>query len=99
MYVCIYVYMYIYNMYIYIYIFILNSGFARFYMLPKIYKRSHNVPGRPVISNYIKDTNHFLKKLKELGSLPKNAILSYVLMLLAYILISHMRILPQLENT
>ena len=24
---------------------------------------------------YIKDTNHFLKKLQELGSLPKNAIL------------------------
>ena len=69
-------------------------------MLPKIHKRLHNVPGRPVISNcgyytenissfldyhlkplakkvesYIKDTNHFLKKLKELGSLPKNAIL------------------------
>ena len=73
-------------------------------MLPKIYKRLHNVPGRPVISNcryytenispfldyhlqplakkvesYIKDTNHFLKKLKELSSLPKNAILCTVI--------------------
>ena len=27
------------------------------------------------VESYIKDTNHFLKKLKELGSLPKNAIL------------------------
>ena len=77
-----------------------DPKFARFYLLPKIHKRLHNVPGRPVISNcgyytenispfldyhlkplakkvetYIKDTNHFLKKLKELGSLPKKAIL------------------------
>ena len=27
------------------------------------------------VESYIKDTNHFLKKLKELGSLPKNVIL------------------------
>ena len=26
------------------------------------------------VESYIKDTNHLLKKLKELGSLPKNAI-------------------------
>ena len=77
-----------------------DPKFSRFYLLPKILKRLHNVSGRPVISNcsyctknissfldyhlqplakkvelYIKDTNHFLKKLKELGSLPKNAIL------------------------
>ena len=82
------------------YFFNKDPKFARFYLLPKIRKRLHNVPGRPVISNcgyytenissfldyhlkplakkvesYIKDTNHFLKKLKELGSLPKNAIL------------------------
>ena len=82
------------------YFFNKDPKFARFYLLPKIHKRLHNVPGRPVISNcgyytenissvldyhlnplakkvesYIKDTNHFLKKLKELGSLPKNAIL------------------------
>ena len=25
--------------------------FARFYQLPKMHKRLHNVPGRPVISN------------------------------------------------
>ena len=82
------------------YFFNKDPKFARFYLLPKIHKRLHNVPGRPVISNcgyytenissfldyhlqplakkvesYIKDTNHFLKKLQELGSLPKNAIL------------------------
>ena len=82
------------------YFFNKDRKFARFYLLPKIHKRLHNVPGRPVISNcgyytenissfldyhlkplakkvesYIKDTNHFLKKLKELGRLPKNAIL------------------------
>ena len=82
------------------YFFIKDPKFARFYLLPKIDKRLHNVSGRPVISNcgyytenilsfldhylqplakkvesYIKDTNHFLEKLKELGGLPKNAIL------------------------
>ena len=82
------------------YFFNKDPKFARFYLLPKIHKRLHNVPGRPVISNcgyytenissfldyhlqplakkvesYIKDTNHFLKKLKELGSLPENGIL------------------------
>ena len=74
--------------------------FATFYLLPKIYNRLHNVPGRSVISNcgfytenissfldyhlqplaqkvksYIKDTNHFLNKIKKLGSLPDGAIL------------------------
>ena len=67
--------------------------------ITKIHKRLHNVPSRPVISNYgyyrenissfldyhlqplakkvesyIKDTNHFLKELQELGSLLKNPI-------------------------
>ena len=66
-----------------------DRKFPRFYLLPKIQKRLHDVPGRPVISNcglytenissfldyhlqtlaqklksYIKDTNHFLSKLK-----------------------------------
>ena len=77
-----------------------DPKFARFYLLPKINKRLHNVPGRPVISNcgfytenissfldyhlqplaqnvrsYIKDTNHFLNKIKKLGSLPDGVIL------------------------
>ena len=79
-----------------------DPKFARFYFLPKIHKRLHNVPVGPVISTcghytenilsfldyhlqplakqvelYIRNTNHFLKikKLKELGSLPKYAIL------------------------
>ena len=82
------------------YFFVKDPKFARFYLLPKIHKRLHDVPGRPVISNcgfytenissfldfhlqplaqkvksYIKDTNHFLKKIKELGHLPEGAIL------------------------
>ena len=58
---------YINDIYIYIYIYIRLRGdlssvtlnyfvvedpkVARFYLLPKIHKRLHNVPGRPVISN------------------------------------------------
>ena len=82
------------------YFFNKNPKFSRFYLLPKIHKRLHNVPGSPVnsdcgyytenissfldyhlqppakkVESYIKDTNHFLKKLKELGSSPINAIL------------------------
>ena len=85
------------------YFFKKDLKFAIFYLLPKIHKRLHNVPGRPVISNcgyymvkilsfldyhlqplarkvesYNTDKNHFLRKLKELGSFRKNAILSGV---------------------
>ena len=96
------------------YFFNKDPKFARFYLLPKIHKRLHNVPRRPVISNcayytenilsflyyhlqplakkfesYIKDTNHFVKKLQELGSLPKNVILCTIDLLGLYPCITH----------
>ena len=40
-----------------------DPKFARFYLLPKIHKRLHDVPGRPVISNcgyYTKNISAFL---------------------------------------
>ena len=40
-----------------------DPKFARFYLLPKINKRLHNVPGRPVISNcgfYTENISSFL---------------------------------------
>ena len=40
-----------------------DPKFARFYLLPKIYKRLNNVPGKPVISNcgcYMEDISAFL---------------------------------------
>ena len=33
------------------YFFINKPKLGRFYLLPKIHKRQHNIPGRPVISN------------------------------------------------
>ena len=45
------------------YFLIKDAKFARFYLLPKIHKRLHNVPGRPVISNcryYIENISLFL---------------------------------------
>ena len=82
------------------YFLVKDPKFSRFYLLPKIHKRLHDVPGRPVISNcgfysenmssfldyhfqllsqrvkfYIKDTNHFLNKIKKTGKLPEGAIL------------------------
>ena len=60
---------------------------------------NHLQPLAKKVESYVKDTNHSLKKFKQLGSLPKNAILC-TLMLLVYILISHLsKVLPQLENT
>ena len=74
------------------YFLVKDPKFARFYLLPKIHKRLHDVLGRPIISNcsfytenissfldhhlqslvqrvksYIKDTNHFLNKIKKIG--------------------------------
>ena len=40
--------------------------FARFYLLPKIQKRLHDVPGRPVISNsgyYTENMSSFLENI------------------------------------
>ena len=76
------------------------TNLRKLYFLPKIHKRLHNIPGRPVISNcgtpteevseyldyhlkpimrsaksYIKETGDFVNKLKELGSVPQNALL------------------------
>ena len=76
------------------------TNFGKLYFLPKIHKRLHNVPGRPVILNcgtptekcsefldyhlkplmqkgwsYIKDSGDFIKKTRNLGSIPENAIL------------------------
>ena len=36
-----------------------NPKLGRFYLLPKIYKKLHNVPGRPVISN----SSYFAEKI------------------------------------
>ena len=85
------------------YFLVKDPKFGRFYLLPKIHKRLHDVPGRTVISNcsyytenissfldyhlqplaqkvksYIKDTNHFLNRLRSLGKLPQGAILCTV---------------------
>ena len=107
------------------YFLIKDHKFARFYLLPKIHKRLHNVPGRPVISNcgfytenissfldhhlqpiaqkvnsFIKDTNHFLRKIKSLGQLPEE-LFSALLMLLVFTLTSsHVRkVWPHLESS
>ena len=45
------------------YFFNKDPKFARFYLLPKIHKWLHNVPGRPVISNcgyYTENISSFL---------------------------------------
>ena len=46
------------------YFLVKDPKFARFYLLPKIHKRLHNVPGRPVISNcgfYTENISSFLE--------------------------------------
>ena len=82
------------------YFLVKDPKFARFYLLTKIHKRLHNVPGRPIISNcgfytenissfldhhlqpiaqkvnsFIKDTNHFLRKMKSLSQFQEGAFL------------------------
>ena len=46
---------------------------GRFYLLPKVHKRTFNVPGRPVISN--NGTRDFLRRLNDLPEIPENTIL------------------------
>ena len=41
------------------YFFVNNPKLSRFYLFPKIHKRLHNVPGRPVISN----SNYFTENI------------------------------------
>ena len=101
------------------YFLVKDPKFARLYLLPKIHKRLHDVPGRPVISNccfytetissyldynlqqlaqrvksYIKEFNHFLNKIKKMGSYKREQI--FVLwMLLVFTLTYHMgKVLP-----
>ena len=45
------------------YFLVKDRKFTRFYLLPKIHKRLHNVPGQPVISNcgfYTENASSFL---------------------------------------
>ena len=96
------------------YLLVKDPKFIRFHLLPKIHKRLHNVPGRPIISNcgfytenissfldhhlqpiaqkvnsLIKDTNHFLLKIKSLGQLPEGAILCTIDAVCLYPNIAH----------
>ena len=97
------------------YFLVKDPKFDRFYLLPKIHKRFHNLPGRPVISNcgffpenissfldhhlqpiaqkvnpFIKDTNHFLRKIKIWVNFRKE-LFSALLMLFVFTQTSHMR--------
>ena len=55
-----------------------DPQFARFYLLPKINKRLHNVPGRPVMSNsgyYTENISSFLAdQLQSLAQVVKSYI-------------------------
>ena len=98
-----------------------DPKFAGFYLLPKIRKRLHNAPDRPVISNcgsytenissfldhplqpiaqkvnsFIKDTYHFLQKIKSLGQLPEGGILCTIDVIGLYPNIPHDEHLPPL---
>ena len=55
-----------------------NSKLGRFYLLPKVHKRLHDVPGRPVVSNlgfYTENTCSFIEyHLKPLAQSVKSYI-------------------------
>ena len=84
-----------------------DPKFARFYLLPKIHKRLHNVPGRIVpgstcqlqslaqeVKSYIKDTNHFLNKIRKLGGVPDGAVLCIIDVADRYPNIPYGKVLP-----
>ena len=84
------------------YFLVKDLKFARFCLLPKIHKRLCDVSGRPVtsycgfctenISSFLDvhlHTNHFLKKIKELGQLPKGTILCTIDVVYLYPNIPH----------
>ena len=59
------------------YLIMKDKKFTRFYLLPKIHKRLHNVPGRPVISNsgyYTENISSFLENHLQLAQVVKSYI-------------------------
>ena len=105
------------------YFLVKDPKFSRFFLLHKIHKRLHDVPGRPVISRcgyytknissfldyhlqplvekvklYIKDTNHFLSKLKSLDKLQQGAILCTIYIVDLYPNIPHSEGLASLQR-
>ena len=55
-----------------------DPKFARFHLLPKIHKRLHNVPGRPVISNNGYNTENISSFLDHHLQLLAQVIKSYI---------------------
>ena len=60
------------------YFLVKDLKFARFYLLPKIHKRLHDVPGRPVISNCRYYTENILSILDYHLQLLTQKVKSYI---------------------